>query len=101
MQAVKEKLISMNATRKARQEAKAEEKAEKEIAKARMDVAREIRLAKQAEAEMDLHVANAGRRVQQEINKHRDKNPSLVQSVNLMDDVAVTGETTKVPTYRN
>jgi len=36
--------------------------AEKEIAKARMDVAREIRLAKEAEAEMDLHVANTGKK---------------------------------------
>ncbi|ESW20805.1 hypothetical protein PHAVU_005G016300 [Phaseolus vulgaris] len=101
MQAVKEKFQSMNATRKAKQEAKAEEKAEKEIAKARMDVAREIRLAKQAEAEMDLHVANAGKRVDHEISKHTANNPNLVEEANLMEDTSKGAQTTNVPTYRN
>jgi len=75
-------------------------KAEKEIAKARMDVAREIRLAKQAEAEMDLHVANAGKRVEQEISKRTANNPELLQEANLMNESAKAGEAT-VPTYRN
>nr|KYP53488.1 hypothetical protein KK1_024626 [Cajanus cajan] len=70
MQAVKEKLQDMNAIRKAKAEARAEEKAEKEIAKARMDVAHEVRLAKEAEAAMDLHVAKAGKRVDNELAKH-------------------------------
>ena len=44
--------------------------AEKELAKARMDVAHEVRLAREAEAEMELHVAKAGQRVEREIAKH-------------------------------
>ncbi|KAK7293281.1 hypothetical protein RJT34_16144 [Clitoria ternatea] len=70
MQAVKEKLQDMNAMRKAKAELKAEEKAEKELAKARMEVAHEVRLAKEAEATMDLHVARAGDRAEKEIAKH-------------------------------
>ncbi|KAG2372030.1 hypothetical protein LR48_Vigan05g074300 [Vigna angularis] len=104
MQAVKEKIMNLNATRKARQEARAEERAEKEIAKARMDVAREIRLAKEAEAEMDLHVANAGKRVDQEIYKVTANNPRLVQDVTLTDRAANPKgprETTNVTTYTN
>ncbi|KAJ6680732.1 LATE EMBRYOGENESIS ABUNDANT PROTEIN [Salix purpurea] len=70
MQAVKDKLHDMTAMRKAKAEAKAEEKTEKELAKARMDVAHEVRLAREAEAEMELHVAKAGQRVEREIAKH-------------------------------
>ena len=70
MQAVKDKLHDMTAMRKAKAEAKAEEKAEKELAKARMDVAHEVRLAREAEAQMELHVAKAGQRVEREIAKH-------------------------------
>ena len=44
--------------------------AEKEIAKARMDIAHEVRLAKEAEAKMDLHAAKAGERAQKEMAKH-------------------------------
>ncbi|KAL2337265.1 hypothetical protein Fmac_011711 [Flemingia macrophylla] len=77
MQAVKEKLQDMNAIRKAKAEARAEEKAEKEIAKARMDVAHEVRLAKEAEAAMDLHVAKAGKRVDNEITKHTNPNLNM------------------------
>ncbi|KAK6919860.1 Late embryogenesis abundant protein, LEA_1 subgroup [Dillenia turbinata] len=70
MQAIKDKLNDMSAMRKAKNEAKAEEKAEKELAKARMDIAHEVRMAKEAEAEMELHVNKAGQRAQREMAKH-------------------------------
>ena len=70
MQAVKEKLQDINAMRKAKAEARAEEKAEKELAEARKDIAHEVRLAKEAEAAMDLHVSKAGERAEKEIEKH-------------------------------
>lgn len=38
--------------------------AEKDMAKARMDVAHEVRLAKEAEAEMDLHVNKAAEKAE-------------------------------------
>lgn len=44
--------------------------AEKDLAKARMDIAHEVRLAKEAEAAMDLHVTKAGERAEKEIEKH-------------------------------
>nr|XP_043612240.1 late embryogenesis abundant protein 6-like [Erigeron canadensis] len=59
MQAIKDKITDLNATRKARSEAKHEEKAEKELAKSRADVAHEIRLAREAEASMNTHVNKA------------------------------------------
>ncbi|KAK4414350.1 hypothetical protein Salat_2848000 [Sesamum alatum] len=59
MQAIKEKLNDITATRRAKAEAKEEEKAEKDLAKARMEVAREVRMAREAEAEMDHHVNKA------------------------------------------
>ncbi|KAI9180943.1 hypothetical protein LWI28_009574 [Acer negundo] len=70
MQAVKEKLQDMSAMRKVKAEAKAEEKAEKDIAKARMNIAHEVRLAREAEAEMELHVAKAADKADKEIAKH-------------------------------
>ncbi|KAJ4953026.1 hypothetical protein NE237_029858 [Protea cynaroides] len=70
MQAIKEKLQDMSAMRQAKAEAKAEEKEEKEIAKARLDVASEIRKAREAEAEMDLHVKKAAQKVEKEMAKH-------------------------------
>ncbi|KAI4370863.1 hypothetical protein MLD38_019164 [Melastoma candidum] len=70
MQAIKDKINDMKITRKAKADAKAEEKAEKELAKARVEVAHEVRLAKEAEASMDLHVAKASERVDKEIAKH-------------------------------
>ncbi|KAK7339406.1 hypothetical protein VNO77_20070 [Canavalia gladiata] len=81
--AVKEKLQDINAMRKAKAEAKAEEKAEKELAKARMEVAREVRMAKEAEAAMDLHVQRAGERADKEMAKHSSKsnNPNAGNSV--------------------
>ncbi|KAG5021063.1 hypothetical protein AAZX31_06G290200 [Glycine max] len=77
MQAVKEKLKDLNAARKAKAEARAEEKAEKEIADARKNVAHEVRLAKEAEAEMDIHVEKAGKIAEKEISKHASKNPNV------------------------
>ncbi|KAI3826866.1 hypothetical protein L1987_00925 [Smallanthus sonchifolius] len=59
MQAIKDKITDLNATRKARSEAKHEEKAEKDLAKSRAEVAHEIRLAREAEASMDMHVNKA------------------------------------------
>ncbi|KAJ1432728.1 Late embryogenesis abundant protein [Sesbania bispinosa] len=93
MQAVKEKLQDMNAMRKAKSEARAEEKAEKEIAKARIEIAHEVRLAKEAEAAMDLHVSRAGERAEKEIAKHTSNN-------NPNDDVGMNSmETTNQPPY--
>ncbi|XP_028787280.1 late embryogenesis abundant protein 6 [Neltuma alba] len=68
--AVKEKIQDMTALRSAKAEAKAEEQAEKDIAKARMEVAHEIRLAKEAEAAMELHAAKAQQKASQEMAKH-------------------------------
>ncbi|KAL7126187.1 hypothetical protein ABFS83_14G168600 [Erythranthe nasuta] len=59
MQAIKDKLNDLSAMRKAKAEAREEEKAEKELAKARVEVAHEVRMAKEAEAAMDLHVHKA------------------------------------------
>ncbi|KAM3323195.1 hypothetical protein P3S67_004346 [Capsicum chacoense] len=70
MQAIKEKLNDMSAMRKAKAEAKEEEKAEKEMAKARVEVAREVRLAKEAEAAMDMHVNKAAEKIANEEKKH-------------------------------
>ncbi|XP_050237369.1 late embryogenesis abundant protein 6-like [Mercurialis annua] len=72
MQAVKEKLHDMSAMRKAKADAKAEEKGEKELAKARVEIAHEVRMAREAEAEMELHVAKAGEKAHKEIAKHND-----------------------------
>ncbi|EOY19818.1 Late embryogenesis abundant protein [Theobroma cacao] len=70
MQAIKEKLHEMGEMQKAKAEAKAEEKAEKDLAKARMNIAHEVRKAKEAEAEMDMHVAKAGNMAKREVDKH-------------------------------
>ncbi|KAG6748852.1 hypothetical protein POTOM_048788 [Populus tomentosa] len=56
--------------------------AEKELAKARMDVAHEVRLAREAEAEMELHVAKAGQRVEREIAKHEFNENNMVPQNN-------------------
>ncbi|KAI3444876.1 hypothetical protein Pfo_001541, partial [Paulownia fortunei] len=53
----------MSAMRKAKAEAKEEEKAEKELAKSRIQVAHEVRMAREAEAEMDHHVNKAAKKV--------------------------------------
>ncbi|XP_011010743.1 PREDICTED: uncharacterized protein LOC105115528 [Populus euphratica] len=97
MQAVKDKLHDMTTMRKAKAEAKAEEKAEKELAKARMDVAHEVRLAREAEAEMELHVAKAGQRVEREIAKHEfNENDYIVpQNNNINMDGKVSNHGTQ------
>lgn len=46
--------------------------AEKELAKARVEVAHEVRLAREAEAAMDLHVAKAGMKAEKEMAKYAD-----------------------------
>ncbi|CAL5398244.1 unnamed protein product [Camellia sinensis] len=76
MQAVKDKLSDMKEMRKVKAETKAEERVEKELAKARVDIAHEVRLAKEAEAAMDLHVTKAGERAQREIEKHAVNEPT-------------------------
>lgn len=48
------------------------EQAEKELAKARVEVAHEVRLAREAEAAMDLHVAKAGMKAEKEMAKYAD-----------------------------
>ncbi|KAJ4727358.1 Late embryogenesis abundant protein [Melia azedarach] len=70
MQAIKDKMNDMSAMRKAKADAKSEERAERDLAKARVNVAHEVRLAKEAEAEMDLHVAKATEKAEKEIAKH-------------------------------
>ncbi|XP_023538811.1 late embryogenesis abundant protein 6-like [Cucurbita pepo subsp. pepo] len=66
----------MSVLRKAKAEAKAEEKVEKELAKARVEVAHEVRLAKEAEAEMDLHVARAGMIAENEMAMYANNPPT-------------------------
>ncbi|KAL1352906.1 hypothetical protein HN51_016875 [Arachis hypogaea] len=87
MQAIKEKIQDIKESRKAKAELKAEEKAEKELAKARMDIAHEARLAKEAEAEMDRHVAKASEIAEKEITKHQ-ANKSNPMDMSGMDDGA-------------
>ena len=58
--------------------------AEKELAKARKDIAHEARLAKEAEAEMDRHVAKAGEIAEREIAKHQSNKPNPID-VSAMD----------------
>ncbi|XP_057980527.1 uncharacterized protein LOC131166199 isoform X2 [Malania oleifera] len=69
----------MSAMRKAKAEAKAEEKAEKELAKARVEVAHEVRLAREAEAQMELHVNKASQKAERQMAKHgagRNRQPT-------------------------
>ncbi|KAL3537172.1 hypothetical protein ACH5RR_000538 [Cinchona calisaya] len=63
MQAIKGKLNDMSHMRKAKAEAKEEEKQEKEMAKTRVQVAKEVRMAREAEAAMDLHVNKAAEKI--------------------------------------
>ncbi|KAL6557397.1 hypothetical protein OROMI_017747 [Orobanche minor] len=71
MQAIKEKLSDMSTMRQAKAEAKEEEKAEKELAKARVQVAHEVRMAREAEAAMDLHVNKAAEKVAEVDRKYQ------------------------------
>lgn len=50
--------------------------AEKELAKARVEVAHEVRLAREAEAAMDLHVAKAGEKAEREMAKYAHTHPT-------------------------
>ncbi|KAG8363513.1 hypothetical protein BUALT_Bualt19G0030100 [Buddleja alternifolia] len=70
MQSIKEKLNDMSALRKAKAEAREEEKEEKEIAKSRVEVAHEVRMAREAEAAMDLHVNKAAEKAAKHDRKH-------------------------------
>ncbi|KAK4416126.1 hypothetical protein Salat_2720000 [Sesamum alatum] len=70
MQAIKDKLNGMNEMRKAKAGAKEQEKVEKISAKARLEVAHEVRLAREAEAAMDLHLARAGEKMMEHARKH-------------------------------
>ncbi|KAI4355993.1 hypothetical protein L6164_000047 [Bauhinia variegata] len=74
MQTVKEKIQDMKEMRQAKAEAKAEEKAEKELAKARVEIAHEVRLAKEAEAAMDMHADKAIKRADAETEKYATRN---------------------------
>ncbi|KAG6597226.1 Late embryogenesis abundant protein 6, partial [Cucurbita argyrosperma subsp. sororia] len=96
MQAVKEKLHDMSVLRKAKAEAKAEEKVEKELAKARVEVAHEVRLAKEAEAEMDLHVARAGMIAENEMAMYANNPPtsfvpSAAANISMASGMALDG----------
>ncbi|KAI3448998.1 hypothetical protein Pfo_005663 [Paulownia fortunei] len=71
MQTIKEKLNDMSTMRKAKAEAKEDEKAEKEFAKTRVQVAHEVRMAREAEAAMDLHVNKAAEKVAEHERKHQ------------------------------
>ncbi|KAK6121584.1 hypothetical protein DH2020_044664 [Rehmannia glutinosa] len=71
MQTIKEKLSDMSAMRQAKAEAKEEEKAEKELAKTRVQVAHEVRMAREAEAAMDLHVNKAAEKVAEVDRKYQ------------------------------
>lgn len=54
--------------------------AEKDLAKARKEIAHEVRLAKEAEATMDLHVSKAGEKAEREIAKHTSQNPGVAMN---------------------
>ncbi|XP_026460425.1 uncharacterized protein LOC113361387 [Papaver somniferum] len=90
MQAVKEKLSDIAAMRKAKAEAKAEEQEEKDLAKARIEVAKEMRKAKEAEAQVEHHLEKAGQKAEKELAKphpyHQNlDNPSPNPVPNTMD----------------
>ncbi|KAL9142242.1 hypothetical protein ABFS82_14G156000 [Erythranthe guttata] len=76
MQAIKEKLSDINAMRKAKAEAKEEERAEKELAKVKGQVAYEVRMAREAEAAMDRHVSKAAEKAAEYERKHHHHHPA-------------------------
>ncbi|CAI9786066.1 unnamed protein product [Fraxinus pennsylvanica] len=99
MQAIKEKLNDMSTMRKAKAEAKEEEKAEKELAKARVEVAHEVRLAREAEAAMDIHVNKAVEKVAQHERKHAHDSTNRQQhGVDMSSNPSNVGHST-VPTH--
>ncbi|GAB2290250.1 hypothetical protein Dimus_024532 [Dionaea muscipula] len=70
MQTIKEKISDMSAMRKAKAEARCEEKEEKELAQARVEIAKETRKAKEAGAAMELHANKATQVAQKKIAEH-------------------------------
>ncbi|KAL1818731.1 hypothetical protein DCAR_0414941 [Daucus carota subsp. sativus] len=74
MQAIKGKLLSLKESRSRKFETKEEEKAEKEKMKDRTEVAHEVHLAREAEAEMDHHVKKAAEKAAQFEQKHPSSN---------------------------
>ncbi|OIT39648.1 PREDICTED: uncharacterized protein LOC109237805 [Nicotiana attenuata] len=93
MQAIKEKFNDMSAMRKAKAEAKEEEKAQKEVAKTRVEIAHEVRLAREAEAAMDLHVNKAAEKIAQHEPKHEPGASDPYAAANLTNiDNSSTGD---------
>lgn len=68
---------------------------ENDIMQARKDIAHEVRLAKEAEAAMDLHVTKAGERAEKEIEKHAPMGPNA----NSADEVDTMQPPSNNPTY--
>ncbi|KAF7154395.1 hypothetical protein RHSIM_Rhsim01G0146400 [Rhododendron simsii] len=60
--------------------------AERELAKARVDIAHEVRLAREAEDSMELHVAKAGKKGEREIAKHTANHNQPRHSVGHQND---------------
>ncbi|XP_027109804.1 uncharacterized protein [Coffea arabica] len=86
MQTIKEKLNDMSHMRKAKAQAKEEEKEEVDLAKTRIQVAKEVRLAREAEAAMDLHVNKAAEKVaQQEAKYSHSKNANQLPTDAIID----------------
>lgn len=56
------------------------------MAKARVDIAHEVRLAREAEASMELHVAKAGKKAEREIAKHTANHNQPPHSVGRQND---------------
>lgn len=75
--------------------------AEKEIAKARMEVAHEVRLAKEAEAAMDMHVAKAGQKAQRELAKHNMTSASATASTGMPNTMAPPTNNMSGPPHHN
>ncbi|KAL1540041.1 late embryogenesis abundant protein 6-like [Salvia divinorum] len=70
MQAIKEKINDLKEIRKAKAEAKEDERAEREMARSRIEVAHEVRMAREAEAAMDYHVQKAAEKAAEHEKKY-------------------------------
>ncbi|KAL3516719.1 hypothetical protein ACH5RR_023621 [Cinchona calisaya] len=66
----------MRHMRKAKAEAKEEEKEEKELSKTRVQIAKDVRLAREAEATMDLHGNKAVEKVAHQEAKYAEHSNS-------------------------
>jgi hypothetical protein len=62
------------------------------MAKTRMEVAHEVRLAKEAEAAADLHVARARQKIETEEAKHAPNHPNASAIVDPPDRCLFTAE---------